>query len=134
MRSRARLERRSSSATDLRRPCTPPHPAKSAPHHRDFAGTPGPRFPGDPGTAISRGPRDLAARLLRSSLTHDEWARSGPRRRTTFLGHLAAESLADYLTDALVRPQVVRHRRRAAVRLQQVGPLHDHHQVHAVLE
>src|SRR6266566_6322297 len=28
----------------------PPHPAKSAPHHRDFAGAPGPRFPGDPGT------------------------------------------------------------------------------------
>jgi len=31
-----------------------PHPTKSAP----------------PPTAISRGPRDLAARLLRSSLTH----------------------------------------------------------------
>src|SRR5436189_4136934 len=28
----------------------------------------------------------LAARLLRSSLTHDEWARCGPRRRTTIWG------------------------------------------------
>src|SRR5215472_16133129 len=27
--------------TDLRRPCTPSHPRKSAPHHRDFLGTPG---------------------------------------------------------------------------------------------
>src|SRR5215467_6799232 len=63
--------------TGLRRPCTPSHPRKSAPHHRDFLGTPGippqkirtppPRFPGDPGhptpenphptTAISWGPR-----------------------------------------------------------------------------
>src|SRR5215472_17337514 len=32
-------------STDLRRPCTPSHPAKSAPHHRDFAGTPGSRGP-----------------------------------------------------------------------------------------
>src|SRR5215472_5850727 len=31
---------------DLWRPCTPsPHPTKSAPHHRDFAGTPGPALP-----------------------------------------------------------------------------------------
>src|SRR5262245_27451113 len=35
----------------------PPHPTESAPHHRDFAGTPGPRLRGDPGTAISWGPR-----------------------------------------------------------------------------
>src|SRR5262245_13628461 len=38
----------------------PPHPTKSAPHHRDFAGTPGPRLRGDPGTAISWGPRARA--------------------------------------------------------------------------
>src|SRR5215467_14508989 len=49
--------------TDLRRPCTPSHPRKSAPHHRDFLGTPGSRGPasptprnlrfrGDPGSAV----------------------------------------------------------------------------------
>src|SRR5262245_44148396 len=38
-------------STDLRRPCTPPHPAKSAPHH------PTPGNP-HPTTAISWGPRD----------------------------------------------------------------------------
>src|SRR5215467_13135531 len=48
-----------------------PHPTPENPH---------------PITAISWGPRDLAARLLRSSLTHDEWARSGPRRLTTIWG------------------------------------------------
>src|ERR1700730_16310934 len=37
--------------TDLRRPCTPSHPTKSAPHH------PTPRNP-HPATAISWGPRD----------------------------------------------------------------------------
>jgi hypothetical protein len=38
----------------------------------------------------------LAAGLLRSSLTHDEWARSGPRRPTTFLEHLDTECLAAF--------------------------------------
>src|SRR5262249_43227571 len=56
--------------TGLRRPCTPSHPRKSAPHHRDFLGTPG----------ISRpcfcGPRSPI----------DEWDRSGPRRRPTIWG------------------------------------------------
>ncbi len=30
-----------------------PHPRKSAPHHRDFLGTPGPRFRGDPGAGAA---------------------------------------------------------------------------------
>ncbi len=45
----------------------------------------------------------LAARLLRSSVTPDEGAPSGPRRRTTFLGHLAAESLAALFNTLLAR-------------------------------
>jgi hypothetical protein len=44
--------------------------------------------------------QETSAGLLRSSLTHDEWARCGPRRRTTFLGHLDDESLAALLTHA----------------------------------
>jgi UDP-N-acetylmuramoyl-L-alanyl-D-glutamate--2,6-diaminopimelate ligase len=36
----------------------PPHPMKSAPHHRDFMGTPGPRFHGDPGEGEGQGGGD----------------------------------------------------------------------------
>src|SRR5262245_33715241 len=92
----------------------PPHPTESAPHHptprnphpttaisrgprdRDSAGTPGPRFRGDPGSGVGFcGPRSRpGGRSLRSSAPPPD------------LGHLDDESLADYLTDALAaRPK-----------------------------
>src|SRR5215831_78381 len=49
--------------TDRRRPCTPSHPRKSAPHHRDFLGTPGSRGP-----ALSPTPRSLRFRRSNCSV------------------------------------------------------------------
>src|SRR5215472_6719381 len=55
----------------------------------------------------------LAALLLRSSLTHSEWARSGPRRRPTFLDHLDTRSLAVFGINHLVScPRNSTHLRR----------------------
>jgi UDP-glucose 4-epimerase len=56
-----------------------PHPTPRNPH---------------PTTAISGGPRDLAARILRSSLTHDEWAPLRSPAPDHYLAHLATEYLA----------------------------------------
>src|SRR5262245_14558411 len=84
--------------TDLRRPCTPPHPRKSAP-----PGTPGgarrvePRdFPGTPG---SRG-------RASSVLTHPfQWARSGPRRPTTIWGTWPPNASSQFGITHLARPR-----------------------------
>src|SRR5437870_4710350 len=81
----------------LRRPCTPSHPTKSAPHRRDFVGTPGsaaspsptprnphpnpPRFRGDPGSARARS-------RIANTLLH---VLGG----SLHLGHLATESLVE---------------------------------------
>src|SRR5215467_4877361 len=63
--------------TDLRRRCTPPHPRKSAPHHRDFPGTPGSR---GRASAVLAHPYQMGS--LRSSAPDYD------------LGHLATECLA----------------------------------------
>src|SRR5262249_55605807 len=92
-------------STDLRRPCTPSHSRKSAPHHCDFLGTPGSRGPASPT------PRNLRFRGtpgLRSSLTHLQMGslRSSAQPHelppheifdfagTPCLGRVATESLA----------------------------------------
>src|SRR5215469_15199578 len=80
---------------DLRRPCTPSHPAKSAPHHRDFAGTPGSRgrasavlaYPSTDGLAAVLGARPLfwgtwtpnLSASYRPTLPGGAPARPGPR-------------------------------------------------------
>src|SRR5258708_18841099 len=56
-----------------------PHPTPGNPH---------------PTTAISRGPRDLAALLLRSSLTQQRMGSLRSSAQTHDLGHLDTESLA----------------------------------------
>src|SRR2546421_9247324 len=73
----AALEVRPKRQTDLWCPCTPPHPRKSAPLHRDFPGTPGSR---GPASAVLAHPRRVGS-LRSSAPDHD-------------LGHLATKSLA----------------------------------------
>src|SRR5262249_13763114 len=73
--------------TDLRRPCTPSHPRKSAPHHRDFLGTPGSRGPASPTPRNLRFRGDPRSAVLAHPLTNGVAAVLGAGPRSGAPGH-----------------------------------------------